>query len=294
MTDSTITLTGVIESGQVLAEELDVYAGNTWTRTDVDVDGTFSLVVPLAFGKNHLLFRTWGLVPSTVSGEKWIVIRNNMRSKRFTIEYVDPLSIRGVIFDACDPAYKPLANAVVRLRLDPFGSVVEGTTTNSEGEYAFYDLPDNTTYTVWATRPGYSANMVSVKTGGSSALYAGIGLDQEYTTTDMLGRWYFDVYMGVSPSSAFFDLEAGGAGDVNNHADTPLTWQISSYGEFTMTWWSDVTRTTPTMSFQGIVSRDPSWPEENPIEEGDPVYVYGLMVDEVYAPLTPKIFKASR
>ena len=65
-----------------------------------------------------------------------------------------------------------------------------------------------------------------------------------------------------------------------SHAVSPLEWVLGANGEFTMTWWLSLDNSKPSKLFRGVVTRDPGWPEDTPIAEGDTVYIWGYMTNE--------------
>lgn len=294
---SSVTLAGAIESGEVLVDTLGVVVLHSATddsqyKASIAPDGTFSVPVTLKEGSNGIAFFTFG----HNAEDRPVGVLNNLltATDMFVLDCEVPPSIRGVIFDSRAHVYTPLPNATVRLREDFVGaSVYQTTTTNSVGEFSYSGLPDGTAFTLWADAPGYGANMVRVTVGTSSALDARFGLDREFTSSELLGRFDFDIYLGVSGSTAYFDLESGGGGRVNNHSDTPLDWALDGSGEFTMTWWKDTTRTESSKTFHGVVTRGPGWPGDNPIEDGDPVYIWGYMLNDLFPADPPKVFKAT-
>ena len=56
-----ITISGTIESGQVLVKLVKVLVGKNWYPASVAPDGSFSVNFDLMSGVNHLRFGTWGL-----------------------------------------------------------------------------------------------------------------------------------------------------------------------------------------------------------------------------------------
>ena len=76
-----VTLSGVIHSSQVLVTRLKVLVGSTQFQTNVAADGSFSIVVTLVQGTNHLLFQTQG----NDSSGQLIDLPNSLTSTDFTL-----------------------------------------------------------------------------------------------------------------------------------------------------------------------------------------------------------------
>jgi uncharacterized protein YfaP (DUF2135 family) len=89
VTERNITLTGNIQSGQVLVTRLKVFVGSTQFSVNVGNDGSFSLSISLESGINHLQFVTEG---NDAAGNV-IQIPNNMTTTDFTINLNIPLSV---------------------------------------------------------------------------------------------------------------------------------------------------------------------------------------------------------
>jgi uncharacterized protein YfaP (DUF2135 family) len=62
VTDRTVTIAGKVESGEILINKMEILLNGKTTFTGpVNEDGTFSIPVSLAYGKNNLFFMTYGL-----------------------------------------------------------------------------------------------------------------------------------------------------------------------------------------------------------------------------------------
>lgn len=81
VTERNITLSGNIQSGQVLVTKLKVFVGSTPFSVNVGSDGSFSLTISLERGINYLQFVTEG---NDASG-RLIQVPNNMATVDFTI-----------------------------------------------------------------------------------------------------------------------------------------------------------------------------------------------------------------
>ena len=81
VTNPYATLTGHIDSSQVLVERLKVFVGSTEFKVNVDQTGDFSIAVTLSSGTNHLQFVTQG---RDVNGN-YIDIPNNLATTDFTV-----------------------------------------------------------------------------------------------------------------------------------------------------------------------------------------------------------------
>ena len=89
VTERNITLSGNIESGQVLVTKLKVFVGSTAFSVNVGSDGSFSLPLSLESGINHLQFVTQG---NNASGSL-IDVPNNMTTTDFTLNLNIPKSV---------------------------------------------------------------------------------------------------------------------------------------------------------------------------------------------------------
>lgn len=83
--DRTITLSGTIESGGALINNLVITIENQIFETRVGVDGIFSKNVVLNNGINHIKFQTWG----DNNLDMCIMVSNNMERQDFTLNLVD-------------------------------------------------------------------------------------------------------------------------------------------------------------------------------------------------------------
>jgi|SRR5271157_3423596 len=83
------TLTGVVDSGQVLISKLTAIVGSTEYGTNVGLDGSFSIPIALTSGVNHLKFRTEG------NNAQGVLIQtsNNFDTMDFTLDAVVPTSV---------------------------------------------------------------------------------------------------------------------------------------------------------------------------------------------------------
>lgn len=96
VTERNITLSGNIESGQVLVTKLKVFVGSTAFSVNIGNDGAFSLTIPLESGINHLQFVTEGLTYVSVGDQtilKLIDVPNNMETTDFTLNLNIPKSV---------------------------------------------------------------------------------------------------------------------------------------------------------------------------------------------------------
>ena len=89
VTERNITLSGNIESGQVLVTKLKVFVGSTAFSVNVGSDGSFSLPLSLESGMNHLQFVTQG---NNTAGSL-IDLPNNMATTDFTLNLNIPKSV---------------------------------------------------------------------------------------------------------------------------------------------------------------------------------------------------------
>ncbi len=84
ITARSTTLSGTIESGEVLVEKLKVWAGGGSYTVDVPESGAFSVTIPIERGTNFIFFDTKG----HDAGNHWIDVPNNMDTELFTLEGV--------------------------------------------------------------------------------------------------------------------------------------------------------------------------------------------------------------
>lgn len=84
ITARSTTLSGTIESGEVLVEKLKVWSGGTSFTVDVPESGAFTVTIPIDRGTNYIFFDTKGHDAST----NWIDVPNNMDTELFTLEGV--------------------------------------------------------------------------------------------------------------------------------------------------------------------------------------------------------------
>jgi uncharacterized protein YfaP (DUF2135 family) len=89
VTERNITLSGNIESGQVLVNKLNVFVGSTPFAVNVGEDGSFSVSVSLESGINHLHFATQG---NNTAGSL-MDLPNNMATTDFTLNLNIPKSV---------------------------------------------------------------------------------------------------------------------------------------------------------------------------------------------------------
>ncbi|WP_428567643.1 MAG: YfaP family protein [Solidesulfovibrio sp. DCME] len=62
VTDRTVTIAGKVESGEIVVNKMEILLNGKTTFTgEVKEDGSFSIPVSLAYGKNNLFFLTYGL-----------------------------------------------------------------------------------------------------------------------------------------------------------------------------------------------------------------------------------------
>lgn len=80
-----MTLSGTIESGGVLINNLVITIENQIFETPVGEDGIFSKNVVLNNGINHIKFQTWG----DNNLDMCIMVPNNMETQDFTLNLVD-------------------------------------------------------------------------------------------------------------------------------------------------------------------------------------------------------------
>ena len=84
ITERYTTLSGTIDSGEVLVEKLKVWNGSTSFSVDVPEDGDFEVTIPIEHGTNFIWFDTMG----HDAGGHWINVPNNMDAELFTLEGV--------------------------------------------------------------------------------------------------------------------------------------------------------------------------------------------------------------
>lgn len=77
----TVTVSGVIQSGEILVSALRIHVGSSYFDTAVPVTGTFSVPVSLEVGRNTLTFETFGVdadnvtrtVPNSMEGVPYVL-----------------------------------------------------------------------------------------------------------------------------------------------------------------------------------------------------------------------------
>lgn len=90
VTARNISLSGKIESGQVLITKLDVIVGSDTFATNIGTDGTFTIPISLTSGINHIKFNTQGV---DIHGNLIDQLPNNMATTEFTLNLDEPKSV---------------------------------------------------------------------------------------------------------------------------------------------------------------------------------------------------------
>lgn len=123
VTERNITLSGHIDSGEVLITQLVVFVGSNQFRVNVGQDGAFSLVIPLESGNNYIQFVTEGV--GMICGDSGcsypiVTVTNNMIS-----DFIINLNI-------------PTAAILVTLTWDTNDTDIDTYVIDPTGDYSSY------------------------------------------------------------------------------------------------------------------------------------------------------------
>jgi uncharacterized protein YfaP (DUF2135 family) len=117
VTERNVTISGSINSGQVLVTKLKIFVGSTAYEVDVPESGTFSKAVSLEAGTNHVKFQTRG----KDAGGTLIDLPNNLDATDYTLE--------------CDTG---LSAMLVTLTWDTPGTDLDLYVTDPTGDTSWY------------------------------------------------------------------------------------------------------------------------------------------------------------
>ncbi len=275
--DDTVRFEGYIDSGEVLVEEAWVYVygeeGYRWRqKTDIPANGSFSLDIALAEGENHIVLITLG----RNAGERKLVIPNNMtRNKEpHVLYYTGTLPLAGTVSELRGTGNPPIAGATVKVyKSDEYiaGTVTDTATTSDTGQYAFLDLEPGE-YVVTAEAQGFEIRLavVTVDSDGGAVQSFQLG---EFMGCYTTGTWGFEAPTTGSWPDLSYSLSGGywqGSDSIHRACD-----YYTESGWFTMTWWTDMSRTSVAKSFRGVCNS-----EDGPISGTYIAHVRGIVESE--------------